>query len=313
MAKHNERITTLIRAILILSLSCVLVFFLSLTAYCQTDSIQTIIELKSSVDRSKVPFNQKLTFTVEASWEGEQNRFGITPVGFPECDNFEILGTSSLNQTKIEDGKTKSLKIFKFTLKPTQTGAGRIGSIKLSYVDNLTRDSSSLSTQPISVEIAPPVKEKRSWYKIVLIIVILMVLIYVIYSARRRSKGIDIAGEKEEEEPSVEEESLEDRTLKKLEAISESIQKEELDEFPPDVYKSITGYLEARYQIVTSGKTTNDIISSLSNLNLSPERISLLKEILSACDLVKFAGERMEKEKCEKILSQVRKFVEQNR
>jgi len=313
MTIHNLGFAPKIKAIHILSLSAVLIFSLSLSANCQTDSIHAKIELKSWVDRSEVPFNQKLSFTVEASWEGEQDRFSITPVGPPLCENFEILGTSSLNETKTEEGKTKSLKIFRFTLEPTQAGAGRIGSVQLSYIDNLTQDSSSLSTQPINVQITPPVEKKGPKYRNILIAVILLVLIYVIYSARRKAKRIEITKEKETEKLSPEEESLEEATLKKLDTISEQVQKGRLEGFSSDVYKLLTGYLEAKYQIVTSGKTTGDIINSLSNLDMSPERISLLKEILSACDLVKFAGEKMEKEKCDDITNQVRKFVEQNR
>ncbi|KPK74407.1 MAG: hypothetical protein AMJ89_06450, partial [candidate division Zixibacteria bacterium SM23_73] len=249
MTKHNVSFARRIRAIHILSLSAILIFPLSLPANCQIDSIQAKIELKSSADRSEVPFNQRLTFTVEASWEGEQDRFSMTPVGPPECENFEILGTSSLNETKIEEGKTISLKIFRFTLKPTQTGAGRIGSIELSYVDNLTKDSSSLSTQAVRVQIAPPVEKRGPKYRTVLIIVIFLVLIYVIYSASRRRRRIEITTDKEEEKPLSDEESLEDKALKKLEAIYQKVQEGELDDVSSDVYKLLTGYLEAKYQI----------------------------------------------------------------
>ena len=171
----------------ILSLTTVLVFLLSSPATCQTDSVGAKIELKSSVDRSEVPFNQSAVFTVEASWEGEQDRFSITPVGLPECENFEILGSSSENETRIEEGKTVSLKTFNFTLKPTQTGTGRIGPVQLSYMDNVAQDSSSLSTQPISVEITPPIERRAPAPRTILIFVVAAVLIYVIYSARRRT------------------------------------------------------------------------------------------------------------------------------
>jgi hypothetical protein len=313
MIRHFVRFTNGMQATHVLLLSSVLILFPSASADCSSDSIQAKIELKSSVDRSEVPFNRKLTFRVEASWKGEQDRFSITPVGPPSCENFEILGSSSLNETRTEEGKTKSVKVFRFSLKPTETGAGRVGSVQLSYVDNATQDSSSLSTQPIDVQITPPVKERGSWYKTVLIVVILVVLIYVIYSARRKTKRIEITRAKEEEEPSAEEESLEERTLKKLNLISAEAQKERLESFSSDIYRLLTGYLEAKYQIVTSGKTTDDIVGSLSGLDLSSEKIAFLKKILSACDLIKFAKDRLERERCEKIAGQVREFVEQNR
>jgi hypothetical protein len=298
----------------ILSLTAMVIFLSSLPAACQTDSVSVAarIELKSSVDKSEVPFNRQATFTVEASWEGEQGRFSITPVGLPECENLEILGSSSVNESRVEGGKTVSLKTFKFTLKPTQTGTGRIGSVRLSYVDNATQDSSSLSTQPIDVQITPSVKERGPVPKTILIFVVAAVLIYVIYSARRKTKRIDIP--KEEAKTQVtEEESPEDKTLKNLEALDRAVGQGDFGAFSSGVYKLLTGYLEARYQIVTSGKTTDDIIGSLSNLDLPAERIELLRRILSACDLIKYAKERAEKEECLEIARKAREFVEQNR
>lgn len=299
------------RPIYFLTISSALIFFLSLTAFCQTDSTQGRIELKASVDQSQVPLNQKLTFTVEASWEGEQNRFSITPVVPPQCDNFEIFGSSSLNESKIEAGKSKSLKIFKFILKPTQTGAGRIGSVLVNYIDNLTQDSSSLSTQPINVKITPPVETSETSYKIILGIAIVLIFIYVIYSAKRKIKRIEITKEKGIE-VEQKQETLEEKTLKRLDEISEQVQKGELYGLPSGVYKLLTDYLEAKYQIATSGKTTNDIVSSLSSLELSSQKISLLKDVFTTCDLAKFAGEKMEKWKCEDMINKVRKFLEQN-
>jgi hypothetical protein len=312
MIKGKVNFSSAIRLIRILSLTAIAFLLLSFSATCQTDSVGAKIELKSSVDKSEVPFNRKATFTVQASWEGEQDRFSITPVGLPQCENFEILGSSSVNETKTEEGKAKSIKTFRFTLKPTQTGTGRIGSVQLSYVDNVTQDSSALSTQPISVEITPPVERRRPVTRTILIFVVAAILIYVIYSARRRTKRIEITKE-EAKKPMSEDESPEDKTLKDLEAIDRRVRQGDLDTFSSDVYKSLTGYLEAKYQIVISGKTTDDIIDSLSNLDLPSERIDLLRNIFAACDLMKYARGMAEREKFEEIAIQARNFVEQSR
>ena len=298
----------------ILSLTAVLIFLLSLPATCQTDSVSVAarIELKSSVDKSEVPFNRQALFTVEASWEGEQDRFSITPVGLPECENLEIVGSSSVNETRVEEAETVSLKTFRFSLKPTQTGTGKIGSVQLSYVDNATQDSSSLSTQPIDVQIIPPVERRAPATRTILIFVVAAVLIYVIYSARKKTRRIEIP--KEETKTQVQEkESSEDKALKDLDEISRGVEQGNLETFSSDIYRLLTGYLEAKYQIVTSGKTTGDIVDSLSNLDMPSERVDLLTSLLAACDLIKYAKDRAEKEKCVEITRQAREFVEQNR
>ena len=101
MTKGKRDSSPAIGTIRILSLAAVLIFLLSLPATCQTDSVGARIELKSFVDKSEVPFNRQAVFTVEASWEGEQERFSITPVGLPECEILEILGSSSVNETRL--------------------------------------------------------------------------------------------------------------------------------------------------------------------------------------------------------------------
>jgi predicted Holliday junction resolvase-like endonuclease len=295
---------------ILISCSVLLVFF-SLPAFCQTSTLPAKIELKSSVDRSTVPLNENLNFTIQVSWEGEQSRFMITPVAPPQCDNLEISGSSSLNESKVEEGKTKSLKTFQFVLKPLQTGTGRIGSVQIKYIDNITQDSSSLSTQPVSVQITPATKSSQSGYKTVLVIAIILILIYVIYSSRRKVRKIAIPQEQGSEQEEQKPETPEEKALKRLNEISEQLKMGRSDDFSRNIYKLLTGYLETKYQIVTSGKTTNDIVNSLSNLDLSPEKVNRLKEILTTCDMIKFAKEGMEKGKLEQTAEEVRKFLEQ--
>lgn len=274
-------------------------------------TMETKIQLEARVDRPDLPLNEKLTLTVEASWDGEQGRFKITPITPPECENFEILGSSSVNEAKMVEGKTKSTKTFEFILKPTQTGSGRIGSVLFSYVDNVTGDSSSLSTQPISVKINPAIEKKTPDYKIFLIIAIVLIFIYVVYSAKRKTKRIKISDQTKEEDK-IPEKTLEEKTLENLSFLSPLISEGKTDEFSSRVYKLITNYLEEKYHIFTTGKTTQDIMESLSTLNLREGQVAWLKDILSTCDLAKFAKEMVEKEKCEETFSKVKKFLEQN-
>jgi hypothetical protein len=296
---------------LVILLSAVLVFSTPSWINPQVDSMEAKIQLEASVDRPELPFNEKLILTVQASWNGEQDRFKITPITPPQCENFEILGSSSVNETKMVEGKARSTKTFEFILKPIQTGTGRIGSVLFSYVDNVTQDSSSLSTQPLSVKIIPPVEKKTSNYKILLIIAIALIFIYVVYSAKRKTKRIKI-GDQTKEEVKIEEKTLEEKTLENLSAFSSLISEGKTDEFSSKVYRLVTNYLEEKYHIFTTGKTTNDIIESLSTTDLPEEQVALLKEIMSDCDLVKFAKEMVEEDRCEEVSNKVKKFLEQN-
>jgi hypothetical protein len=283
----------------------------SLASGGQSRTMGSKIQLEAKVDRPQLPFNEKLTLTIQASWDGEQDRFRITPISPPECEGFEILGSSSVNETKMVEGKTKSTKTFEFTLKPTQAGTGEIGSVRFSYVDDVTFDSSSLSTQPISVKINPPVEKKAPDYKIILIFAIILIFVYVVYSAKRKTKRIKITDQTAEELKIVEK-TLEEKALETLSTFSPLISEGRADELFSKIYKLITNYLEEKYHIFTTGKTTQNIIESLSTQNLEEDQITLLKDILFTCDLVKFAKEIVEKRRYEEIEGKVKKFLEQN-
>jgi predicted Holliday junction resolvase-like endonuclease len=300
------------KRIILLFLTCWTGFILyAIPTFCQTGTLPAKIELKSSVDRSTVPLNENLNFTVQVSWEGEQSRFMITPVAPPQCDNLEVSGSSSVNESKMEEGKTISLKTFEFVLKSLQTGTGRIGPVQIKYIDNITQDSSSLSTQPVSVQITPATKRGQSSYKIILVIAIILILLYVVYSSRRKVRKIAIPDEKASEPIEQKPETPEEMALRRLNEISEQLQQGREDDFSKDIYRLLTGYLETKYHIVTSGKTTIDIISSLPNLDLSPDDVTRLEEVLSTCDMIKFAGGSLEKERLDQLAEQVRNFLEQ--
>jgi hypothetical protein len=291
--------------ILLVSLTLLIICVCEILA---VDTTTSKIELKSWADKLELGSDEELIFTVQATWEGELDRFDVQPIRPPECQNLEILGSSSVNETKIIEGKSKTFKTFSFILKPTQQGQGEIGNVKFGYVDPLTQDTNWLSTQPLVVQIGPPVKKGDGVIYLVLILLIFFTtLTYFVIRKRER--------ESKREEPKIEEKveiSLEKETLDKLSFLEPLLAKQKMEDFFSETYRLLTGYLEKKYQILTSGKTTPEIMNSLSGLGIEEKRIKLLESILKRCDLVKFAKESVKTEDGEKVLENFKSILEQS-
>ncbi|MGB2697882.1 MAG: BatD family protein [Candidatus Zixiibacteriota bacterium] len=294
--------------ILRVSLAIIMILFVS-EAFA-ADTTTSKIELKSWADKLELGSDQNLIFSVQAVWMGELDRFNIQPIRPPECQNLEILGSSSVNETKIIEGKSKTFKTFSFILKPTQQGQGEIGNVEFGYVDPLTQDTSWLSTQPLVVQIGPPVKKGSGDGVIYLVLILLIFFTTLTYFViRKREKETKEEQTKTEEKT---EKTLEQKVSEKLHSLEPILNSERTEEFFSEVYKLLTGYLEKRYHIMTSGKTTPEIMKSLSGFSIEEKQLKRVESILKRCDLVKFARETVKIEEGEKVMENFKRILEQS-
>ncbi len=296
--------------------SSTLLFILFLTNYLtfskgsaqaiEKDSSFLGIELNASVDRSEAPLNQKITYTVELSWEGEQERYKVEMAKALPLENLEISGSVSISQKKVVEGKLKSFKTYKFFLKPLCEGGGKIDQAEFRYVDIQTADTFSLFTQPVMVKIAPPVlKQKKSPLPYLIFILVLIFFSITLIVLRKKEKG----GKKESED--IEEKTFEEKTKDELSSLRDLLGKKEIDNFFQNLYLVLTSYIELKYHIYAKGKTTIDIFNSLLNLDLDEAKLTLFKEILTQCDLFKYADEKFRKKDLEQILDRFEEILEQ--
>ena len=275
-----------------------------------SDRASSSIELSAWADRLEIGSDQDLVFTIQAVWEGELDRFEIAPVRPPECKLLEISGSSSVNETKMIEGKTKTFKTFNFFLKPVEQGQGEVGSVEFIYLDPVIHDTSSLFTQSIVVQIGPPVKKEDGDAVIYLVLILLVLFSSLTYLViRKREKETREQKIKTEEKVEM---SLEQDTSEKLSELEPLLIGEEMEQFFAQIYRLITRYVQRKYHIITTGKTTSEIIASLSHLSIGEERIRLLETILKRCDVVKFAKGKMEKAEGQKVLEDFQTILEQS-
>ncbi len=270
------------------------------------DTLLSIIEISASVDKSETPLNEKLTYTVELSWEGEQERYKVEMAKALPLENLELTGSVSINQKKLIERKVKSFKTYKFFLKPLHKGEGKIDEVEFKYVDTQTNDTLSLFTQPVTVKIAPPVlKEEKNPLPYLIIILVLFFLIITFFVLRRREKEENKEGEDKKEK------SLEEKAKSDLSSLRDFLDKKEIDAFFQNLHLILTNYIEHKYRIYVKGKSSNNIFNSLLNLDLDKTKLALFKEILTKCDLYKYADFKFTKKDFEELLKLFEKILEQ--
>jgi Domain of unknown function (DUF4381) len=105
--------------------------------------------------------------------------------------------------------------------------------------------------------------------------------------------------------------TLSEQTLAALESTKPLMRPETAREFGIAASEVIRTYIERRFQLVATQRTTEEFLQALlqgSNDVLARHR-ALLEPFLSQCDLVKFAGTSLAAGELESLLASARRFV----
>jgi LPXTG-motif cell wall-anchored protein len=105
--------------------------------------------------------------------------------------------------------------------------------------------------------------------------------------------------------------TLSEQTLAALEKAKQSMRPDTAREFGIATSEVIRTYIERRFQIVATQRTTEEFLQTLaqgSNEALSRHR-ALLEEFLNQCDIVKFAGASPAVTELEPLYASARRFV----
>jgi Domain of unknown function (DUF4381) len=130
------------------------------------------------------------------------------------------------------------------------------------------------------------------------VVVVALCVTYVVW--RRRHRGVRPRNL-----------TLSEQTLERLEATRPLMTPATAREFGIAASEVIRGYIEKRFAVVATQRTTEEFLQTLlqnSNEELARHR-ALLAEFLQQCDFVKFAGASLASADMESLFQSARKFV----
>jgi len=263
------------------------------------------IHLEAEIDRTDARRDERLRFAVRVSWKGGQDDYEFQWPSQPECDGLTVVGTSSSNEVRFEEGDRITIRRFSYILEPTASGPGRIGAVSLLYTATSTGESHTLRTKALSVTIrdAPSGATGLSAVLLTVPLATMCLGAVLLWRWRRRRR----AQERVRVQPSTPEESAR-AELEQLKTLPPS---GEYREYYDGIASLLRRYIHRTWDIECSRLGTADIVLLMrERAEISEDTVERFRKILSECDLVKFAGraptseaERHMQTKVEELLS----------
>lgn len=281
-----------------------------------------LIEVAAAVDKSVITIGDRVTYTLKID-----RKKGLKVHDPGKGTN---LGMFEIKEYVIHDSLTAGERIiqqFDYVISVYDTGRFVIPPFPVAF---LPTDTSSkyqiITSQPLEIyvksvvndptaeirDIRPPLGIPPDYLRLALMIgsflLGLAALVFAYWMYRRSKRGQPVF-RKEPPRPAHE------IALTELQKLLQSglLAAGEYKMFYSELSDIARRYMERRFFINAMEETTSEILNSLNDASLSPDQVKLAREMLTACDLVKFAKYVPGNAETEAAVELVRQFIERTR
>lgn len=274
----------------------------TLSSVCYADDA---ISIATEISQAAIPFEGKDTLTVSLTWAGEPFLYQIDDFPMPALEKMQIMGSStsvsSAGDSTAESGTTTT-RTYRYILQPTDYGTGVIEPLNITAKNRMSDESHELKTGRLTVEIAKPLPaEAASKNNIgILILAIALVMIFgagaAIYIRIRRkqreSLNVVVDGHYCEALEAIKKEAVADRKL-----------------FYSRVYRLILNFLEKERSLDISGKTGEEVVTTVQGIEDETERQQITSWLRQA-QKIKYQPESPSPGDVENSFDEIHKFFE---
>ncbi len=259
------------------------------------------IRLSASVNKTQVPLNRTVSFTIRLKWTGDLDKYEIHQFDNPLLENLEIVENSSANRVANVNGESQAIQEYEYTLKPKSLGMGYVEGLILTYTDMANDKEYRLTTNRIEIKVTDPLPEPGSknwilWVTLIIVFVI-VVIIFVRQAAKRKAekqRQADI-----EAAASV---PLEEKYLEKLKnTVDLNASDLDVGESFARLSRLLRLFLAEKFHVAGLEATTEDVIKELSSKELDERFVNDTAESLKKADMIKFSGGAGEKSELERM------------
>lgn len=272
-------------------------------------SDSTEVKITARLLQQLVPLNQEATLIVEARWLGDPGKLTIAPLSPPVVTNLNITASSSANIVATQDGREVATRRYEFRLKPETLGMAYVDAVRLNYRDELEKEY-TLQTPRLQLKVIDPVAPPRRNQVVPMTVAgiafFLLLSGGVLWRHQRlkRRAALEAAQQK-----SI---SLEESYLQRL--------KTELDltahELPLQYQKLsdlLRRYLREAFELSALAGATDSLLLALEEARFPTDQLDQVKEVLKACDVVKFSGGSAEPNQLARLYTLVEALLRQRR
>lgn len=281
-----------------------------------------LIEVEASVDKSVITIGDRVTYTLKidrAKGLRVHDPGKGTNLGMFEIKDYTIHDSVEVNNRVIQQ--------FDYVISVYDTGTFVIPPFPVAFQPSDTSQKFQfITSEPLTIQvesvvndenaeihdIRPPLGIPVNYWRMILMIGSLVLGLALLATAywlyRKRKQGQPIF-RKELLRPAHE------IALEDLQKFLESnlLQDGEYKIFYSGLSDIVRRYIERRFFIKAMEETTTELLTSLTEEQFPNEQIGLVQEILSACDLVKFAKYAPANSETESTVQLIRNFIERTK
>jgi len=261
------------------------------------------IGLSGSIDKTEMAYEDFVNLTLEVKWQGVITDYSFDIMPRPQAQNLKVVGTSSTISSTVENGVDYTTRTFKYSLKPTGFGTGTISPVTFKYFTMPDSIPGELTTQQFEVKIdkpLPPPEESDNTLLIIIMAVVVFVAAGVIVFVIWRKKKSQVVPEK----------SAEEIVREQLELLRKESQGDRKTFFIR-FYKLIIFYLENKYGLSVSGRTTRVILESMEEADIPMNRKEILINWLKMAEVEKFSPSKGEPGDIMRLITAVENFFKE--
>ncbi len=289
------------------------------------------------VDREECSINDAVN--VELAVEGFGNLKGLSAIKFGDVPDFKIYEPEVVEESRFEEGRLKSRKVWKYIFVPLTPGEHEIPSIAFSYF-NPTKDiyeshqtkphallvkkgSMELPSVPTPIpkgEITPlrsdihfikPLKGeitdrgtsfyRRGWFYLLLVIPFLLPLLIIGLSLRQERIKADAGVVRARKAFRF--------AAKGLRKANRFLKKGDIPSCLQEISRSMAGYIASKFNLSPSGLTYERMEEILEQRGVSEEAIRDFRMTLEKCDFTRFSRSSLDEDRVRLLLKEADKSI----
>jgi hypothetical protein len=297
--------------------------------------------MNASVESKEVRMNEPLTLIIEVSGEG--NIQTLPPdIAFPENDIFRLYDSKSGITTNVSGSRIRGKKTYERLIVPLEEGSLDIPSLSLDYFNPERGNYEKAVTRPIAIRVLSPLegtgeegdyppyisqKEIKvlkkdieyivttknplknqtdffvhSPYYFLLHLIPVIAFLAALQVKRHRDR---ISGDLNYVRRKK---ALKEATtiLKKA---NRYIKSGDMERFSGEVSRSLNGYFAAKLNRSAAGLTGEQVRSLCEEQKMGKELVSLLADCYGTCDMAKFSGGAIEKQRIEELAKKAERLL----
>ncbi len=264
------------------------------------------ISVSQAIDQSDIAFEGEARFEITLTWSGSQAAYLFTQPLRPQFSRLKPQQYASSISSTGSGTDEVTTKKYSYTLKPTESGQGRIDPIVINYLMWPDSIPGQLITEAMTLTIANPIPITKSEESNLLVIIAIAA---AVVAAGSSAAWFVVGGKRVKEQPIVKSPGA--VFLDRLQILKRE-SGDDLKTFQTGLYKHLLQFLTERYGVHQDGDSVHSLVEQLAGADLSESHRDKISGWLMRADREKFTPVQAGPGETTRLEVEIRSFFEKN-